>query len=294
MTLNEAIQRWREALIAEGVRPNTVETYLYSVRNFARWLQGRGIHDLQAVKPEHVRQYLARRRETRREGMVANDYRFTRQFWRWCVREGLVQTDVFANLKPPKRQYRLLPALTPEQVQALLNATDGTHWIDLRNRALILLLLDTGMRIHEAHALKVKDALSERVLIRGKGGRYRTVYLSPETRHALECYLEACPYPLKPESPLWFGERGAISLAGLKLALARIGERARLPFRLGAHAFRRTFAVWALREGCDFERLRRLMGHANFSMLMRYLPLNESDLQQAHARYSPVRKVLGQ
>jgi site-specific recombinase XerD len=296
MELRKVLDAWNESMRARGLAAGTLANYNAVVGRFVEYLASQGVHTLDGVQPQHIRQWLIHRRQ---QGLLPsqlhNSYRMPLTFWRWCMRQRLTLNDPFEQVDAPKRQYSLKPALTPEQVQALLNACTGTDWLELRNRALILLLLDTGMRIHEACALKVEDARKECLLIRGKGGKQRKVFLSPETREALEYYLEACPFAsqMTPESPLWWGLRGPVKLDALRRAIAIIGRRAGLKGHLGAHTFRRTFAVHFLRKGCDFERLRRLMGHADYAMLRHYLSLAESDLQEAHARYSPVREILG-
>jgi len=73
--------------------------------------------------------------------------------------------------------------------------------------------------------------------------------------------------------------------------IARIGKRAGLQRPLGAHAFRRTFATWSLRNGIDLEHLRQLMGHSDYAVLRQYLSLVEADLKQAHQQHSPLRNL---
>jgi len=297
MELRKALNAWNESMRARGLAAGTLANYNAVVGRFVEFLDLQGVKTLDAVQPQHIRQWLIHRQQQGlRPSQLHNSYRMPLTFWRWCMREGLTMNNPFARVDPPKRQYTLKPALTPEEINAIMNATNGTHWLQLRDRALVLLLLDTGMRIHEAHRLTVADASKESLLIRGKGGKQRVVFLSPETRQALQAYLRAYPFAsrLTPESPLWQGEHGAITRDALRKAIANIGRRAGLKRHLGAHAFRRTFAVYYLRKGCDFERLRLLMGHADYSMLRHYLTLAESDLKEAHARFSIIREIVGQ
>ena len=186
---------------------------------------------------------------------------------------------------------KVKPALTPEEVDAILNACAGKEWTRLRDRALILLLLDTGLRIHEAHALTVEDATRDTLLIKGKGGKQRVVFLSHEVRLAIRRYLNACPFAPTGDAPLWWGERGALTLHGLLEAIQKIGKRAGLPKHLGAHVFRRTFATWSLRSGIDLEQLRQLMGHSDYTVLRQYLALVEADLKRAHQQHSPLNNL---
>jgi site-specific recombinase XerD len=244
------------------------------------------------VQPAHIRKWLIHKQ---RKGVspytVRNAYRLPRLFWRWCLREELTTNDPFAKVEKPKVPPKVKPALTPEEVEQILQACNGKHWLRLRDKALILLLLDTGLRIHEAHNLTVADASQDALLIRGKGGKQRVVFLSHEVRLALRRYLNACPFAPTGDAPLWWGRFGALTLHGLKTAVRDIGARAGLKRRLGPHTFRRTFATWSLRSGIDLEQLRQLMGHSDYTVLRQYLALVEADLKRAHQQHSPLNNL---
>jgi integrase/recombinase XerD len=289
--IREAFTLWLEALTARAVAPRTIENYRECVEKFVAFLE-QYASTLDAVQSQHIRKWLI---ERQRAGVsphtLHNAYRIPRIFWRWCLREELTTNNPFAKVEKPKPPAKVKPALTPEEVEAILQACEGKDWLRLRDKALCLLLLDTGLRIHEAHKLTVADAKQEVLLIRGKGGKQRVVFLSAEVRLALRRYLNACPHPLTENSPLWQGRYGNLTLYGLKLAIRKVGKRAGLKRPLGAHTFRRTFATWSLRNGIDLEHLRQLMGHSDYSVLRQYLALVEADLKQAHHQHSPLRNL---
>ncbi len=289
--IREAFTLWLESLEARGIAPRTLENYRDGVGEFVAFLEQHAT-TLDAVQPAHIRKWLIHKQ---RKGVspytVRNAYRLPRLFWRWCLREELTANDPFQKVEKPKVPPTLKPALTPEEVEAILKACNGKHWLRLRDKALILLLLDTGLRIHEAHALTVEDASQDTLLIKGKGGKRRVVFLSHEVRLAIRRYLNACPYAPTGDAPLWWGRFGALTLHGLKTAVRDIGARAGLKRRLGPHTFRRTFATWSLRSGIDLEQLRQLMGHSDYTVLRQYLALVEADLKQAHQQHSPLNNL---
>ena len=192
--IKEVFTLWLEALEARGIAPRTLENYREGVSEFVAFLEPHAT-TLDAVQPAHIRKWLLHKQ---RKGVspytVRNAYRLPRLFWRWCLREELTANDPFQKVEKPKVPPKVKPALTPEEVEAILKACAGKDWFSLRDKALILLLLDTGLRIHEAHALTVEDASQDAVLIRGKGGKQRVVFLSHEVRLALRRYLNACPF----------------------------------------------------------------------------------------------------
>jgi site-specific recombinase XerD len=289
--IREVFTLWLEALEARGIAPRTLENYREGVGEFVAFLEQHAT-TLDAVQPAHIRKWLIHKQ---RKGVspytVRNAYRLPRLFWRWCIKEELTTNDPFAKVEKPKVPPKVKPALTPEEVDAILNACAGKEWTRLRDRALILLLLDTGLRIHEAHALTVEDATRDTLLIKGKGGKQRVVFLSHEVRLALRRYLNACPFAPTGDAPLWWGRNGALTLQGLKSVVRDIGERAGLKKRLGPHTFRRTFATWSLRSGIDLEQLRQLMGHSDYTVLRQYLALVEADLKRAHQQHSPLNNL---
>jgi integrase/recombinase XerD len=291
--LEEAFHLWLESMQARQFSPNTLRGYRVNVGAFIRYLRKQlNLTTLDAVQPQHIRRWLIYRQQHGvSNAQLHNDYRQPRTFWNWCLREELTTNNPFAKVEKPKLQPTLKPALTPHEVEQILQACEGKDWLRLRDKALILLLLDTGLRIHEAHKLTVADAQRETVLIRGKGGKQRVVFLSAEVRLAIKRYLKACPYPLTDESPLWWGRNGALTLWGIMEVVEKIGKRAGLKRPLGAHTFRRTFATWSLRSGIDLEQLRQLMGHSDYSVLRQYLSLVEADLKRAHQQHSPLNNL---
>jgi len=291
----ELFQLWLESMQARNLAPKTLKNYTLEVGNFLRFLETQGVQTPEALQPQHIRRWLVHRRQ---QGVSArqlqNDYQSPATFWAWLQREGLVTHNPFTQVEKPKAPVKVKPVLTPEEVQRLLNACEGTHWLRLRDKALILTALDTGARAQELLNLKVSDASRESVLITGKGQKQRMVFLSSATRVALRKYLKACPFPLQADSPLWWGRYGALTLHGLLEAIQKVGKRAGLKEHLGAHIFRRTYATWTLRSGIDLETLRQLLGHSDFSSMKHYLNLVESDLKRAHQQHSPVVNLLGQ
>jgi site-specific recombinase XerD len=249
--LEDAFHLWLESTQARGLSPKSLTGYASEVGQFVRFLREQlNQTELDAVQPAHIRKWLIyRQQQGISNAQLHNDYRKPRTFWRWCLRENLTTNNPFASVEKPKLQPTLKPALTPAEVEQILQACEGKDWLRLRDKALILLLLDTGLRIHEAHMLTAADAQRETVLIRGKGGKQRVVFLSHEVRLAIRRYLNACPFAPTGDAPLWWGKYGALTLHGLLEAIQKIGKRAGLPNYLGAHVLRRTFATWRLRTG---------------------------------------------
>ena len=145
--LEEAFHLWLESMQARQFSPNTLRGYRVNVGAFLRYLQENlNLTALDAVKPHHIRKWLiARQQHSVSNAQLHNDYRQPRTFWRWCIKEELTTNDPFAKVEKPKLQPTLKPALTPHEVEQILRACEGKEWTRLRDKALSLLLLDTGL-----------------------------------------------------------------------------------------------------------------------------------------------------
>lgn len=289
--LTQLLDLWLEALEARCCSPKTIANYRLCVGKFVEFLAStKPGCTPESVTPSDIRRWIISRRGVNSTHTLNNEFRNPRAFWNWLLREELTENNPFAKVEPPKKDKIIKPDLDVDEVTRLLNACSGKSGQMLRDRALINLILDTGLRAHEVHNLRVGDVQNEVLIIRGKGGKHRYAFLSPEVRLTMQRYLRAQAKELSLDSPLWRGHRGPLTLSGLKQAVRDIGERAGVP-HVGPHRLRRTFATWCLRSGCDIETLRRLMGHSSLSVLQGYLALVETDLKNAHDQHSPIRKL---
>ena len=139
-------------------------------------------------------------------------------------------------------------------------------------------------------ALNLGDVILATSTVRvrqGKGSKDRVVFLGDLSKRYLVKYLDLRE-TLEPDGPLWVTNQGQrLRYHGLRSMVIRRAKKAGVPApRL--HDFRRAFALSSLRGGCDLISLQRLMGHADLTILKRYLAQTEADLRAAHARAGPV------
>jgi integrase/recombinase XerD len=180
--LARALDRYlRHVSIERGLSANTVAAYRRDLGAYLQLLAGRGIQTPEAIGPRDVSVFAAALRSRAEEPLAASSVArmlsSVRGFHRFLLEEGLTESDVAAETKPPKLASRLPKAITVEQMAALLATADGDDVPALRDKALMELLYATGARISEASALDVDDILSSQestsadtVRLFGKGG----------------------------------------------------------------------------------------------------------------------------
>lgn len=281
---------------ARGLSPRSIEFYTEELAPFVRWAEGQGVTETLALTPDHLRQYLVALSQRRSPGGVLCAYRALSAFLRWYEAEYEPPgwRNPIRKVKRPKVPQEPLEAIPLEHIAAMVQTCRRRTFGGDRDRAIILTLLDTGMRASEFVALNVGDVDLETGAIlvqQGKGRKPRTVFVGAKARQALQRYL-ARRRRARPDAPLWVGREGQrLSYWGLRQIMRRRAARAGVPAP-SLHGFRRTFALLALRGGMDIYSLQRLMGHAGLSVLRRYLAMTEGDLRAAHERASPVDNLL--
>ena len=276
---------------ARQLTPATLRFYRQQLEGFAAFLAQQGITDVRNLTATHIRAYLAALQERGlRPHSVHAAARAIRALCHFLVAEGVLRTSPMANVRMPRLPSEIPPAFTEADLLHLLTACGHA-----RDKALLLVLLDSGCRASELLALDVGDVdvRSGQVHVRhGKGRKERVVYIGARSRRQLLRYLDERGEP-DVDDPLWLsqttGER--LTDAGLRLLLRRLGLRAGVR-HCHLHTFRRTFALWSLRSGMNVYALQRLMGHADLQILRRYLALVDEDLQLAHQKHGAVDTAL--
>jgi integrase/recombinase XerD len=301
---------------ASGRSPNTIRNYKGDLLRFQDYLEN---CEVKSITPQQIESFFV---------YLKNDFRITHVattpiapkkisqktlsnahgtlavFWKWVCNE--------YNLKNPFKvapiQFYSKPILPlkNEEINKLLlqcKATNKTpsHMKSYssqrvtakRDRALILTLLDTGMRVSELCQIRMRDIdqVSGKIFITGKGNKSRFVFLGKVSRQAVWSYVSERfpkdnPYP---DEPLFTDKQGIHFLnrqAVLKL-LQRLGKRAELS-NVHPHKFRHTFAIEFLRNGGNVFELQQLLGHSDLETAKKYVNLAQSDLETSIRKASPV------
>jgi integrase/recombinase XerD len=165
-----------------------------------------------------------------------------------------------------------------------------------RDRAIILTLLDTGLRASELCALKMGDLEQKtgRLQVKhgrtggAKGGKGRIVFLGKTARRTLWLYLTTHEDAEDPEAPLFIGRfNRPLNRDTLRQVIASLGEKAGVK-NCHPHRFRHTMAITYLRSGGDVFTLQALLGHSTLDMVQHYARIADIDVEQTHRHASPV------
>lgn len=265
---------------AQGLAQGTIDFYTKKLKKFLGWCERENITDMDTVTGDTIRRFIVWLQDKHNPGGVAAFIKTLRAFFNWYEQE----TD---NPSPMKRVRT--PAVRPEPLDPA-DIDDIRRMLavaGVRDKAILLVLLDTGMRAAELLDLNADDVnlITGAVFIRrGKGGQPRTVYIGRRTRQALRRYVRHSGALIQTDE----GER--MTYSGLRMIIHRRAKDAGVP-PPALHGFRRLFALTMLRAGVDIYSLQLLMGHADIQVLRRYLKLTHQDAWAAHVKGSPVDRL---
>ncbi len=300
--LQRAVRTYLDHLVVErGLADNTLLSYRRDLRRYLGYLAGHGVADLTGVREETITGFLMSLREGDADhpplsaGSAARAVVAVRGFHKFAVREGLVDQDPSATVRPPAPAKRLPKALPVADVEKILEAAGapGTT-LALRDRALLELLYGTGARISEAVGLDLDDLdLDEgTVLLRGKGSKERLVPVGTFALEAVDAYLVRGRPELVAAGrglpALFLNARGGrLSRQSAWTVLARAADRAGVHAEVSPHTLRHSFATHLLDGGADVRVVQELLGHASVTTTQVYTLVTVDSLREVYATAHP-------
>ena len=274
------IQAFRLALTVEGLRPHTVQNYVGSVSQLAAHMRDRA---LDAATPDDIREFTAAVHERCAPKTVHEAQLGLRRFYRFLIEEGEVASDPTQGMKLARYRVDPQPTYTEAEVKRLLLVCNTKSSGGLRDRALVTVLFDTGVRVGELVSMGLPDWQRRVVRVEGKTG-IRDVFLGTAALQTVERYARRWRIT---EGRLWRGKKGPLTESGVHQAVARLCARAAVPDK-GVHAFRRAAAAQMKRLGMQDSDILEVMGWKDVTMLRRYTAAVAGELaQSAHQRFSP-------
>ncbi len=275
---------------AQRLSPQTLIFYRTRLERFIKWCDGEELDALQELETTHIRKFLItlQSKSAHYQHGVA---RAIRAWLNFCKADGLISESPFDRVKMPKLDKKIPPSFSADEVRKIVLACRTE-----RDQAIVLMLLDTGLRASELVVLNMGDMEMQDGVIHvraGKGKKGRVVPIGAKARKQLQRYFILERGDVQPDEPLFTSQRGGERLTydGVSSLFKRLKKKVGIR-HLSAHTFRRTFAIECLRNGMNIYILQRIMGHADLQVLRTYLALVEDDLRQAHKQSSPVDNIL--
>ena len=283
---------WAESFLiackAENVAKGTLKFYRVKLRYFLDYCDSQAITQFEQLTPDVLRRFLLSLEEKgHNPGGIHAAYRALRTFLNWWEDE--VEPDGWKNpirkVKSPHDPEELLDPVEVDEVEKLVDAC-RRDWHGDRDRAILLTLLDTGLRAGELCALDLSDLdlpTNSLIVRQGKGRKPRAVFFGKRTRRAIRAWLKRRGANQGPLFMTLEGER--LGYDGLRAILTRRSKKGGI-MGVSLHDFRRAFCLAQLQAGVPETTIARLMGHTTTQLIARYAKQSGNDLGQLYR--SPV------
>lgn len=289
-----AIQTYLDGVwLEKGLSKHTLSAYRSDLSLFATWLAPS--HTLLAnTSPADIQAYLAHLLATGATARSAARFlSCIRGFYRFLLREKLIDKDPTLDIQSPKLGRPLPKFITETEVEALLNAPDITDPIGLRDKAMLEILYACGLRVSELTGLTVGSINLRQGVVRvtGKGNKERLVPIGEEATHWLERYMrEARPILLdnQPLEILFPSNRAqAMTRQTFWHRIKLHALKADIHTALSPHTLRHAFATHLLNHGADLRVVQLLLGHSDLSTTQIYTHIARARMQDLHAQHHP-------
>jgi site-specific recombinase XerD len=311
LTIDELMARYAVSNQADGKSTRTIGWYTDIMTQFLRYLKANGYQcTLSAFNIDIIRGYiLFLRRRPRFQGhpfisqkgdllspkTIQCHVRVLKAFSTWLYEEEYTNLNRLRNLKLPKATTKIMGPLKPEEIKKVVSIINRKSYSGERNHAVLVTLLDTGLRASEVAGITLNNLNLREGYIRinGKGDKERIVPIGKFVRMELMHYVEK----IRPQAygsdcnNLFLSQRGKpMTLNTVKMVFSKLARSSGVN-RLHAHLCRHTFAVNYLLNGGDIFSLREILGHSTLEMVNHYLHFTSSQITEQHHKFSPMDKL---
>ncbi len=290
MKLAKAIEGYIIDCRTRNLSRKTVSWYEQKLKFLARWLdEEEDVQQLDRVTIAQLRTFIIDlqvaqigRTTVNKDGdmteisplTVKGYVQVIKGFFTWCFNEELIEKNPAVRLQLPSIPDYLIPTFAPDHIKVMLDACDTSKTLGYRDYTIILVLLETGIRISELCNLRVQDVHTDYIRVMGKGKKEREIGVSAPVSKYLWKYINLHRRPHDENEQRVFMNRYSVPITatGVDQILDNIAERTGITgVRVSAHTFRHTFACTYLEQGGEIYKLSRLLGHSSVEVTEEYL-----------------------
>ena len=273
----------------------TIENYELDIIKYEQFLNVNNL-DYTKINYLNITDYLIYLNKLDlKSSSIARNLSALRSYYNYLLKKNIVNTNIFKLVSSPKREKKLPNYLQYNEFESILNSC-GNDNLGIRNRAIVELLLASGLRVSELVNIKLSDLDFNEKSIRviGKGKKERIVYFGDYALKSLNEYLEGSrEYLLKGKNNdylfvNYLGDR--ITTRGITDILDRLLELTAIEKKVSPHTFRHSFATMLLNEGANTKVVQELLGHASMKTTSIYTHLSNDKLRMEYLRAHPRAK----
>jgi len=292
-SLREVIEKFYLDQMVGERSPKTIKFYKDHFDSFIKQFPELADSPFEDIKVEHIEQHLLSKNGFPYAKSAA--FRSLRALFYFAVKRGIIEKNIVKQVRSPKLpKDTTIPIVTRENLELLLK-TCGPSFLGHRDRAVMLLLYDTGLRLSELVNMTFSNLDLENMTLRvlGKGNKKRTLTFDVSVRAALVHYIYDTKTKFVTDAVWLTEEKNPIKNKGIQEMIYRRSKAAGLN-RIHPHMFRHACAVNLLQNGMDIDSVMKYLGHETITVLQGYLKsLKSENASELHKKYSPAAKFFG-
>lgn len=299
MLLNDVREEFAFHCQCRNLSPRTIKNYGKQIDYLIRFLQEKGIKHVQDVEPKDIKSFLLEMKRTKHTPNYINDLlKAYKVFFRYAYNEGYTETLLTEKIQNVKAPKVIIRTFSEQELKKLSNYYQGYDYLNIRNKVIMLLLIDTGIRLSELIGLTEEQLKYDYIIIRGKGAKERVVPKSPLLGKWLIKFLAVrksyFAYHIIPDN-IFLSRNGKPLTSTMIDHIVKEAGRAcgvSEDIRVSAHTFRHTYAQYQLKNGLDIYSLSRLLGHESISITQTYLNgLRDKEVLKQAQNTSPLMNI---
>lgn len=314
MKIAEAIKDFLEVRELDNCSPKTLRTYEQRLRYFSNWLLTQEVTEVESLRLEHLRGWMVYLKKTStyrgesRSDETINSYgQSIIAFCHWLEQEEMLEKPITTRFKLPRREKKFVPTYTADDIKQLFDACEVSEYnepdirkaLTARNRAIVALFVDSGIRLNELVSLRLShiDKNSRVILVHRKGNKWQQVPVSREGFKPLHHYLSqhrailARSDTAHKDDKVFLADNGEpLTYWGVAALFKKLKKKTGIDGKkVSAHQCRRYMATTQLEMGRSPLDVQRQMGHTTLAMTNHYASLSSEHLRKSHEKYSPLR-----
>ena len=280
--------------------PKTMKGYRNNLQRFFNYLDATyGVEEIEEVTAKQIKDFFKELWKNGRKVTYTNGLLKTyRAFFKYALQEEYISTNPCAKVPWGKEDITLIKTFSDAEVKRMLDAFNGCDYMSIRNKAIIAMLIDTGIRNNELCELNVDSIFDCYIKIFGKGSKERMVGISPYLQKCIIKYISVRNgYFIHQdvEDSFFLSRSGRkLTVEAVERLVAKAGKIAEVDnsIRCSPHTLRHYFAQAQLRNNLDVYSLARLMGHNNIKITQRYLQsMQDKDVIERGIKSSPIMNL---
>ena len=280
--------------IEKGLSLNTLEAYSRDLNRYSEFMENRGITNIREITSDDVISYLG---SLRKNGLTANSVNrglaAVRGFYKYLLRENVMDENPVANIELAKIWMRLPDTLSKDEMNLLLEQPEAKTLLGIRDRAMLELMYATGIRVSELISLTV-NSINWQVgylVVVGKGSKERIVPVGKSAIDYMTQYVNEGRVKLLKgkRTNFFFVNRSGNGLTrqGFWKIIKKYAKKSGMVKRIYPHTFRHSFATHILERGGDLRSVQVMLGHSDISTTQIYTHVTMERLKDIHKKYHP-------